>query len=74
MPMPSPRGGEELPDGKKVLQQIALETGGRFFEVGRFHYPLDKVFAEIEEDRSWLRKGVSLKARYPRRTSCAGIA
>ena len=35
--MPMPRGGgQDLPDGKKVLQQIALETGGRFYEVGPF--------------------------------------
>jgi VWFA-related protein len=51
MPMPPPGGGgQEVPDGKKVLKQIALETGGRFFEVGRFHFPLDKVFADIEEE------------------------
>ncbi len=49
MPMPMPRGGPDLPDGKKVLQQIALETGGRFYQVSHFH-PIDKVFADIEED------------------------
>jgi VWFA-related protein len=37
------------PDGKKVLQQISRETGGRFFEVSRKR-PIEKVFAEIEED------------------------
>jgi VWFA-related protein len=50
MPMPPPGGGQELPDGKKVLRQIAQETGGRFYQVGAFHYPLDKVFADIEEE------------------------
>ena len=51
MPMPIPRStGQNMPDGKKVLQQIARETGGRFYEIGRFHYPLDKAFADIEED------------------------
>ena len=47
-PMPAP-SGRDLPDGKKVLQQIALETGGRFYQVSHFH-PIDKVFADIEED------------------------
>ncbi len=37
------------PDGRKVLGQIARETGGRFFEVSR-KQPIDKVFAAIEED------------------------
>ena len=36
-------------DGKKVLQDIASDTGGRFFEVGR-RKPIQTVFAEIEED------------------------
>ena len=50
MPMPMPRGGgQDWPDGKKVLQQIAEETGGRFYQVSHFH-PIDKVFADIEED------------------------
>jgi VWFA-related protein len=50
MPMPVPRGGEqELPDGRKVLQQIAQETGGRFYVV-TFLRSLDQIFADIEED------------------------
>jgi VWFA-related protein len=36
-------------NGKKVLEQMATETGGRFFEVSKKH-PLEKVYAEIEED------------------------
>ena len=36
-------------NGKKVLQQIAQETGGRFFEVSH-KQPIDKVYAEIEEE------------------------
>jgi len=36
-------------DGKKVLEQMARETGGRFIEVSH-HLPIDKVFAEIEEE------------------------
>jgi VWFA-related protein len=37
------------PDGKKVLERISSETGGRFFEVSK-KQPIDKVFASIEED------------------------
>jgi VWFA-related protein len=49
-PMPMPRGGgQDLPDGKKVLQQIARETGGRFYEV-TFLRSLDQIFVDIEED------------------------
>ena len=44
---PSSSGGGE--NGKKVLQQIAHETGGGFFEVGRSH-PIDKAYATIEEE------------------------
>ena len=36
-------------NGKKVLQQIAQETGGRFYEVSH-KQPIDKVYAEIEEE------------------------
>ena len=36
-------------DGKKVLEQMARETGGRFIEVSH-HLPIEKVFAEIEEE------------------------
>jgi VWFA-related protein len=46
------RGGypqTNRPDGKKILEQISRETGGRFFEVSR-KWPLDKVFEAIEED------------------------
>jgi VWFA-related protein len=42
-------GGYNRADGKKVLQQISQETGGRFFEVSH-HQPIDKVYASIEED------------------------
>ena len=36
-------------DGKKVLQQMALETGGGFFEVSKKH-TLDQIYAQIEEE------------------------
>ncbi len=46
---PGGGGGANRPDGKKVLQQIAEETGGRFYQVSHFH-PIDKIYADIEED------------------------
>jgi VWFA-related protein len=39
----------DTPDGKSVMQQISRETGGRFFEVSH-RMPINRVFAEIEED------------------------
>jgi VWFA-related protein len=42
-------GGVNRPDGKKVMQQLAQETGGRFFEVSK-RLPVDKVFEQIQED------------------------
>ncbi|MGA8579813.1 MAG: VWA domain-containing protein, partial [Bryobacteraceae bacterium] len=49
-----PGGGGGYPggnrgDGKKVLEQMARETGGRFIEVSH-HLPIDKVFASIQEE------------------------
>ena len=48
------RGGNRYPtmnrpDGKKILEQISRETGGRFFEVSR-KWPIGKVYEAIEED------------------------
>jgi VWFA-related protein len=47
------RGGgypqQERPDGKKILQQISKETGGRLFEVSKKE-PVDKIYADIEEE------------------------
>jgi VWFA-related protein len=39
----------DAPDGKKVLEQISRETGARYFEVNK-KWPLEKVYAAIEED------------------------
>src|SRR5262249_22320971 len=45
-----PGGGSQTSsNGKKVLEQIANETGGRFFEVSK-KLPLDKIYDEIEEE------------------------
>lgn len=40
---------EEHPDGKKVLERIARETGGRFFEVSKKE-PIDKIYDSIAEE------------------------
>lgn len=40
---------EEHVDGKKILQRIATETGGRMFEVSKKE-PVDQIYSEIAED------------------------
>ena len=40
---------EQRPDGKKVLDQISRETGGRLFEVSKKE-PIDQIFSTIEEE------------------------
>ena len=40
---------EPRPDGKKVLQRLSNETGGRFFEVSKKE-PVDKIYAQIAEE------------------------
>jgi VWFA-related protein len=56
-----------MPKGKKVLEQISRETGGRLFEVSK-KQPLAKVYDEIDED---LRHQYSL-GYSPDRTDTAG--
>jgi VWFA-related protein len=62
-----PMGGMNRPDGKKVLQQISRETGGRFFEVTH-QMTIRKVFESIEEE---LRSQYSL-GYTPDRTDSGG--
>src|SRR5271155_2941080 len=40
---------EQRPDGKKILEQISKETGGRMFKVTKKE-TLEKIYAEIDED------------------------
>jgi VWFA-related protein len=64
------RGGRipmSMPNGKKVLEQISRETGGRFFEVSK-KQTLAKVYDEIDTD---LRHQYSL-GYSPDRTEAAG--
>lgn len=41
------RGGEV--DGRKVLERLSRETGGRYFEVSKKE-PIDKVYESLEEE------------------------
>jgi VWFA-related protein len=40
---------ESRPDGKKILQQLSKESGGRFFEVTKKE-TIDQIYAEIDEE------------------------
>lgn len=44
-------GGQQQnrPDGKKILQQIARETGGGYFEVSK-KKTVDEIYSQIEEE------------------------
>jgi VWFA-related protein len=44
-----PRRTEDRPDGKKILEQMAKTSGGRFFEVTKKE-PLDKIYDAIDEE------------------------
>jgi VWFA-related protein len=44
-----PRQERQRPDGKKILERIATETGGRLFEVSK-KQPVDQIYASIEEE------------------------
>src|SRR5579871_3096874 len=44
-----PRPQESRPDGKKVLERLSKETGGRFFEASKKH-PLEETFNQIQEE------------------------
>jgi VWFA-related protein len=43
------RTEEQRPDGKKVLEQMAKASGGRFFEVTKKE-TLDKIYADIDQE------------------------
>jgi len=66
------RGGrypqQERPDGKKVLDRISKETGGRMFEVKKKH-PVDEIYSEIERE---LRNQYSLGYTPDRENLSAG--
>jgi VWFA-related protein len=43
------RTEEQRPDGKKVLEEMARASGGRFFEVTKKE-TLDKIYADIDQE------------------------
>jgi len=58
-PFPMPQGN----DGKKVLEKISNETGGRMFVVSKKE-PIEKIYAQIEEElRSQYRLGYTPERR-----------
>ncbi len=46
---PQEQRPDSRPDGKKVLEQISKETGGRLFEVSKKE-PIDQIYSTIEEE------------------------
>src|SRR5216684_1799113 len=50
---PGVRGGGRYPeqhaDGKKILERISKETGGRLFEVSKKE-PVDQIYSQIQEE------------------------
>ncbi len=40
---------ESRPDGKKILEQMSRETGGRFFEVSK-KQPIEQIYAALDEE------------------------
>jgi VWFA-related protein len=40
---------EERPDGKKILERMSKETGGRLFEVSK-KQPVDQIYTQITEE------------------------
>jgi len=40
---------ESRPDGKKIMERICQETGGRLFEVSK-KQPIDKIYADLQEE------------------------
>jgi VWFA-related protein len=48
------RGGhrypqESRPDGKKIMERICRETGGRLFEVSK-KQPIEKIYGELQDE------------------------
>ncbi len=54
-----PEPEQSRPDGKKILQRISKETGGRFFEVSKKN-SVDQIYAQIQDElRSQYNLGFS---------------
>jgi VWFA-related protein len=59
---------QNRPDGKKIMERLAKETGGGFFEISK-KQPIDKIFEQIQEE---LRNQYSLGYTSDRTDSGAG--
>jgi VWFA-related protein len=46
---PDPQSKQERPDGKKVLERISKETGGRMFDVSKKE-TVDQIYQQIQEE------------------------
>ena len=60
---------QQRPDGKKILEQISKETGGRLFEVSKKE-PIDQIYSQITEE---LRNQYNLGYTPDRAASSASI-
>ncbi len=59
---------QERPDGKKVLEQISRQTGGRLFEVSK-KLPIEQIYSQIQDE---LRNQYNLGYTPDRTDSTAG--
>ena len=59
---------ESRPDGKKIMERICQETGGRLFEVSK-KQPLDKIYADLQDE---LRNQYSLGYTPPKNNEAIG--
>jgi len=59
---------QERPDGKKILDQISRQTGGRLFEVSK-KLPIEQIYSQIQDD---LRNQYSLGYTPDRTDATAG--
>jgi VWFA-related protein len=59
---------ESRPDGKKIMERICQETGGRLFEVSK-KQPVDKIYSDLQEE---LRNQYSLGYTPAKRDDGAG--
>jgi len=40
---------QQRPDGKKILEQISKQTGGRLFEVSK-KLPIEQIYAQFQDE------------------------
>ena len=59
---------ESRPDGKKIMERICQETGGRLFEVSK-KQPIDKIYGELQDE---LRNQYSLGYTPVKRDAASG--